>query len=194
MVDSTQCPPFLIPITTPFRFYRYVEPQHKTSKPNSLSGSAAGTAPSATAAPPPQPPKQSIYTRNPIITVTEHTPTPSPDYLKRQGSIDSQLDVLSQMGCYGKVSMLRSHTDSHIAYTGADEIEAPGSSFYITPDGGIDYEILLLVSNTCEGLLYFRFLNLSVLSLGGLLSLQEGLEHLFTPRSRNRFEHLRTPS
>lgn len=42
--------------------------------------------------------------------------------------------------------MLRSHTDSHIAYTGADEIEAPGSSFYITPEGGIDFEILLLVS------------------------------------------------
>lgn len=119
-----------------FRFYRYVEPQNKTSKPNSLCGSS-----SAAAAP-----KPSIYTRNPIITVTEHTPTPSPDYLRRQGSIDSQLDVLSQMGCYGKVHMLRSHTDSHIAYTGADEIEAPGSSFYITPEGGIDLEVLLLVS------------------------------------------------
>ena len=92
------------------------------------------------------PPKPTIYTRNPIITVTEHTPTPSPDYLRRQGSIDSQLDVLSQMGGYSKVHMLRSHTDSHIAYNGADEIEAPGSSFYITPEGGIDYEVLLLVS------------------------------------------------
>ena len=40
--------------------------------------------------------------------------------------------------------MLRSHTDSHIDYTGVDESEAPGSSFYITRDGGIDYEIVLL--------------------------------------------------
>lgn len=39
--------------------------------------------------------------------------------------------------------MLRSHTDSHIDYTGV-ESEAPGSSFYITRDGGIDYEIVLL--------------------------------------------------
>jgi len=44
--------------------------------------------------------------------------------------------------------MLRSHTDSHIDYTGVDESEAPGSSFYITRDGGIDYEIILLaISN-----------------------------------------------
>lgn len=28
--------------------------------------------------------RPSFYPRNPIITVTEHTPTPSPDYLKRQ--------------------------------------------------------------------------------------------------------------
>lgn len=40
--------------------------------------------------------------------------------------------------------MLRSHTDSNIDYTGVDESEAPGSSFYITRDGGIDYEIVLL--------------------------------------------------
>lgn len=40
--------------------------------------------------------------------------------------------------------MLRSNTDSHIDYTGVDESEAPGSSFYITRDGGIDYEIVLL--------------------------------------------------
>jgi hypothetical protein len=40
--------------------------------------------------------------------------------------------------------MLRSNTDSHIAYVGAEEQEVPGSSFYITRDGGIDYEIVLL--------------------------------------------------
>lgn len=40
--------------------------------------------------------------------------------------------------------MLRSQTDSHIVYAGLDETEVPGSSFYITKDGGIDYEIVLL--------------------------------------------------
>lgn len=40
--------------------------------------------------------------------------------------------------------MLRSQTDSHIVYAGLDETEVPGSSFYITKDGGIDYEVVLL--------------------------------------------------
>ena len=40
--------------------------------------------------------------------------------------------------------MLRSQTDSHIVYAGLDENEVPGSSFYITKEGGIDYEVVLL--------------------------------------------------
>lgn len=48
------------------------------------------------------------------------------------------------IGSRFKSHMLRSHTDSHIDYTGVDESEAPGSSFYITPEGGLDYEIILL--------------------------------------------------
>ncbi|EDW38859.1 GL13705 [Drosophila persimilis] len=131
---------------------RYVEPP-KAPRPSQVA------CPRSTA----------FYPRNPIITVTEHTPTPSPDYIKRQGSIDSQLDALSNGGSIGGMGgngggngsggagssttryrgqMLRSHTDSHIDYTGVDESEAPGSSFYITRDGGIDYEIILLaISN-----------------------------------------------
>lgn len=144
-------------------------------------------------------PRNIVYPRNPIITVTEHTPTPSPDYMKRQvssggqvvclhdsslslaiyhfysfifelhlpiekGSFDSQLDALSSGGSIpggggnggydgvitggpnprGRGNILRSHTDSNIDYTGVDESEAPGSSFYITRDGGIDFEIVLL--------------------------------------------------
>ncbi|XP_055382818.1 protein unc-80 homolog isoform X2 [Condylostylus longicornis] len=123
-------------------FYRYVEPP-KTIRSSQSTG-----------------PRTTFFTRNPIITVTEHTPTPSPDYIKRQGSIDSQLDIISNgslNGCF-RSNMLRSHTDSHIDYSGADESEAPGSSFYITRDGGIDYEIVLLGvftifkrdSNTCS--------------------------------------------
>lgn len=40
--------------------------------------------------------------------------------------------------------MLRSQTDSHIVYAGLDENEIPGSSLYITKEGGIDFEIVLL--------------------------------------------------
>lgn len=29
-------------------------------------------------------PRATFYARNPIITVTEHTPTPSPEYMRRQ--------------------------------------------------------------------------------------------------------------
>ncbi|KAF5273419.1 hypothetical protein FQA39_LY07436 [Lamprigera yunnana] len=89
-------------------------------------------------------------TINPIITVTEHTPTPSPDYLRRQGSIDSQLDAIS----FGiskpqthwqerKASLTRSQTDSNIIYTTEDIPEAPGSACYITKDGDIDIQVVL---------------------------------------------------
>lgn len=71
---------------------------------------------------------------------------PSPDYMRRQGSYDSQLDIISTTGSTNgfRSNMLRSHTDSHIDYSGADESEAPGSVFYITREGGIDYEVVLL--------------------------------------------------
>jgi hypothetical protein len=49
----------------------------------------------------------------------------------------------STSGVY-KAQMLRSQTDSHIVYVGLDDNEAPGSSFYITKEGGIDYEVVLL--------------------------------------------------
>lgn len=72
--------------------------------------------------------------------------------MRRQGSFDSQLDALSTTGsaagAFRVTQMLRSHTDSHIDYSGADESEAPGSSFYITREGGLDYEIVLLAVYT----------------------------------------------
>ncbi|CAH1139308.1 unnamed protein product [Phyllotreta striolata] len=86
---------------------------------------------------------------NPIITVTEHTPTPSPDYLKRQGSMDSQLDVASLSGSKlgnwqeRKASLTRSQTDSNITYAGEDVPEAPGATCYITKDGDIDIQVVL---------------------------------------------------
>ncbi|XP_066154738.1 protein unc-80 homolog isoform X3 [Euwallacea fornicatus] len=86
---------------------------------------------------------------NPIITVTEHTPTPSPDYIRRQGSIDSQIDGTSLSGHLGrwqherKSSLARSQTDSNITYTSDDIPEAPGSVSYITKDGDIDFYVVL---------------------------------------------------
>ncbi|KAG5895326.1 hypothetical protein JTB14_000598 [Gonioctena quinquepunctata] len=84
-----------------------------------------------------------------IITVTEHTPTPSPDYLRRQGSMDSQLDAASLSGSKlgnwneRKASLTRSQTDSNITYAGEDVPEAPGASCYITKDGDIDFQVVL---------------------------------------------------
>lgn len=91
-------------------------------------------------------PRTSFFSKNPIITVTEHTPVPSPDYMRRQGSFDSQLDIISQSGSTVafRSHMPRSHTDSHIDYSCADESEAPGSAFYITREGSINYEVVLL--------------------------------------------------
>lgn len=91
---------------------------------------------------------------NPIITVTEHTPTPSPDYLRRQGSVDSQLDAISLSGPKlgqwkeRKASLTRSQTDSNITYTGEEIPEAPGSFCYITRDGDIDIQVVLKAVHT----------------------------------------------
>ncbi|XP_043521274.1 protein unc-80 homolog isoform X3 [Frieseomelitta varia] len=90
---------------------------------------------------------QSYTAPNPIITVTEHTPTPSPDYMKRQGSIDSQLDVISMHGnrldSERKPSLTRSQTDSNITYASDEIPEAPGSCCYITKEGDIDLQVVL---------------------------------------------------
>lgn len=50
------------------RFCRYVEP------PRIIRGSQSSG------------PRTTFFARNPIITVTEHTPTPSPEYMRRQVS------------------------------------------------------------------------------------------------------------
>ncbi|XP_037920959.1 protein unc-80 homolog [Hermetia illucens] len=169
-------------------FYRYVEPQ----KPMRTSQSTGM--------------KTTFFTRNPIITVTEHTPTPSPDYLKRQGSIDSQLDVLSNGGSLSgggfRSHMLRSHTDSHIDYSGADESEAPGSSFYITRDGGIDYEVVLLSvfsvfkrdSNVCSLRVLEAGLNICELLLDlGVLKLGDHAHEISMGIVRRALLHLGCP-
>ncbi|XP_072743186.1 protein unc-80 homolog isoform X2 [Anoplolepis gracilipes] len=90
---------------------------------------------------------QSYTAPNPIITVTEHTPTPSPDYMKRQASIDSQLDLISVQGgrlcSERKPSLTRSQTDSNITYMSDEVPEAPGSACYITKEGDVDLQVVL---------------------------------------------------
>ncbi|KAG7310085.1 hypothetical protein JYU34_004625 [Plutella xylostella] len=89
--------------------------------------------------------------KNPIITVTEHTPTPSPDYLSktRQGSLESQLDSVSMQGSAHmrtperKPSLTRSQTDSNITYVLEETQEAPGSAHYITREGDIHFQVVL---------------------------------------------------
>lgn len=170
-------------------FHRYVEPPKVIRNPQ----------------PPANPRPVQPTSRYPIITVTEHTPTPSPDYLKRQGSIDSQLDALSIGGSTGvfKSQMLRSHTDSHIGYnSGADETEAPGSSFYITKEGGIDYEIVLLAvhcvfkrdSNICTLRVLETGLNICELLLDlGVLKLGEHAHTLAMGIIKRALLHLGCP-
>uniref|UniRef100_A0A8D8LFR6 Protein unc-80 homolog n=1 Tax=Cacopsylla melanoneura TaxID=428564 RepID=A0A8D8LFR6_9HEMI len=89
----------------------------------------------------------------PIITVTQHTPMPSPEFnLCPKGSIDSQLDTLSQPGggrCSQNsrhASLTRSHTDSNITYSSSesDVTEAPSSTPYITRDGELDLRVVLM--------------------------------------------------
>ncbi|XP_018896454.1 protein unc-80 homolog isoform X1 [Bemisia tabaci] len=94
--------------------------------------------------------KELTIVANPIITVTEHTPIPSPDFFKMKGSMDSQLDEPYNHGKQGELtheskhgSLTRSQTDSNITYSPEDMVEAPGSSCYITKDGDIDLQVVL---------------------------------------------------
>lgn len=170
-----------------YRFYRYVEPPKINRSNQSTVKEKSATIP-----------------RNPIITVTEHTPTPSPDFMKRQASIDSQLDAISTASTSGfqKSQMLRSHTDSHIAYGGFDEAEIPGSSFYITRDGGIDYEIVLLAvynvfkrdSHMCSLRVLETGLNICELLLDlGVLKLGEHCHNLTMGILKRALLHLGCP-
>ncbi|XP_026685981.1 protein unc-80 homolog [Diaphorina citri] len=77
---------------------------------------------------------------------------PSPEYNAcPKGSIDSQLDTLSQPGgrCSQnsrQASLTRSHTDSNITYSSSESevTEAPSSTPYITRDGDLDLRVVLM--------------------------------------------------
>jgi hypothetical protein len=71
-------------------------------------------------------------------------------YITLQGSIDSQLDLISVQGgrLYSerKPSLTRSQTDSNITYMSDEIPEAPGSACYITKEGDLDLHIVLKVT------------------------------------------------
>lgn len=98
--------------------------------------------------------------------------------------------------------MLRSQTDSHIVYAGLDEQEVPGSSFYITKDGGIDYEIVLLAvynvfkreSNTTSLRILETGLNICELLIDvGVLKLGEHSHNLAMGILKRAMLHLGCP-
>lgn len=62
-----------------------------------------------------------------------------------QGSVDSQLDLLSlqEKSAERKPSLSRSLTDSNITYQGEEMQEAQGSTCYITKEGDMDYQVVL---------------------------------------------------
>ncbi|XP_035712762.1 protein unc-80 homolog isoform X4 [Folsomia candida] len=88
---------------------------------------------------------------NPIITVTEHTPapTPSPDrmYRRRASSLESQLNSFIHQFALGSRRgsgrhLIRSHSDTNIQYTVCESTEAPGTAQYIRSDGTINVKVV----------------------------------------------------
>ncbi|XP_072751539.1 protein unc-80 homolog [Anoplolepis gracilipes] len=69
--------------------------------------------------------------------------------MKRQASIDSQLDLISVQGgrlcSERKPSLTRSQTDSNITYMSDEVPEAPGSACYITKEGDVDLQVILKI-------------------------------------------------
>lgn len=79
-----------------------------------------------------------------------------------QGSIDSQLDLISVQGgrlcSERKPSLTRSQTDSNITYMSDEVPEAPGSTCYVTKEGDIDLQVVLKVKYGLQNMIaFFQF-------------------------------------
>ena len=115
------------------------------------------------------------YLKKPIITITSDTPAPSPasrsPVLSRFDRRDSQLSKQFQMwpskssreSSPTAASFPRSMTDSTINYgegsCGEDIMEElPGSAYYVTADGQMDYEVILKAAHAVAS----RFCSLRV--------------------------------
>lgn len=65
-----------------------------------------------------------------------------------QGSMDSQLEGGSLKAEHErKPSLTRSQTDSNITYSTEEQPEASGSTYYITKEGHIDFQVVLKVTH-----------------------------------------------
>ncbi|XP_063871430.1 protein unc-80 homolog isoform X10 [Scylla paramamosain] len=88
---------------------------------------------------------QIVGTTHPIITVTQHTPSPSEhgwrDQASQSGSVEGQV-------VYQRPPLSRSQTDSNIQYSHEEALEAPGSTHYITRDGHINLHVLLKAAHS----------------------------------------------
>ncbi|KAK4295652.1 hypothetical protein Pmani_031795 [Petrolisthes manimaculis] len=89
---------------------------------------------------------QMTGTTHPIITVTQHTPSPSEhgwrDQASQSGSVEGTV-------VYQRPPPLsRSQTDSNIQYSHEEAVEAPGSAHYITRDGHINLTVLLKAAHS----------------------------------------------
>lgn len=124
--------------------------------------------------------------------------------MRRQGSYDSQLEIISQSGSTVgfRPHMLRSNTDSHIDYSGADESEAPGSAFYISREGSINYEVVLLAvyivfkreSNVCSLRVLGTGLNITEVLLDlGVVKTSEHAHNLVMGIIKRTWQHLGCP-
>lgn len=124
--------------------------------------------------------------------------------MRRQGSYDSQLEIISQSGSTVgfRPHMLRSHTDSHIDYSGADESEAPGSAFFISREGSINYEVVLLAvyivfkreSSVCSLRVLETGLNITEVLLDlGVVKTNENAHHLVMGIIKRTWLHLGCP-
>ncbi|XP_066978451.1 protein unc-80 homolog isoform X1 [Macrobrachium rosenbergii] len=82
-------------------------------------------------------------TTHPIITVTQHTPSPSEQGWRDQVFMGSQNGSTDAEIIYQRPPLSRSQTDSNIQYSHEEEAEAPGSTHYITRDGHINLHVLL---------------------------------------------------
>ncbi|KAK7065542.1 hypothetical protein SK128_001024 [Halocaridina rubra] len=82
---------------------------------------------------------------HPIITVTQHTPSPSEQGWRDQGSQNGSVEGEI---IYQRPPLSRSQTDSNIQYSHEEASEAPGSTHYITRDGHINLHVLLKASQS----------------------------------------------
>ncbi|CAL4094797.1 unnamed protein product, partial [Meganyctiphanes norvegica] len=149
------------------------------------------------------PPESHIGAGQPIITVTQHTPSPTEhawrDQVSNCGSLESQYGHANKQ----PPPLARSLTDSNIQYTQEEAVEAPGTTHYITREGHISLHILLKAAQsvsqrdanvcslrTCEILLHLLDLLLDL----GILRNYKQLEKMESGKDDDNSEYGSKPN